>query len=385
MEVVPAPAPGAAAPGDAAPGPGPIGLAAADAAPRAARGATAAAVVENLQPRTPLEQLFRDHPVRAVYTLRVLMRVGTAFAIASSIPAAYVLAFADSAPFLCNTILRGWTLGYVALQGVQLLLRFKLHKGLGDAVALESQQEVASALLRLSRSSDWQQNQRLGLFLFVWFVVGGGCAVYFWQWRGVSTALMNVVVGLLVSGLARLAFTFLWFYVVFTRSAIGVSGGRAASAAVLARLKQNHGKVWGTDIGPRPGEAGAAAQAAQPGVSVAPDTTNAGAAATNTAANTGVRRRRGADTRDGAAAQTTVSAAGVGVGVGKSDDSDGNGDADAAPVVTSCVICFADYEPGQRVVAMPCHPSHVFHEECIVRWLQRDRSCPVCRDDSNLS
>jgi hypothetical protein len=28
---------------------------------------------------------------------------------------------------------------------------------------------------------------------------------------------------------------------------------------------------------------------------------------------------------------------------------------------------------------MPCHDSHIFHSKCINDWLQRDNSCPLCK------
>ncbi|KAG5569668.1 hypothetical protein H5410_059434 [Solanum commersonii] len=44
-----------------------------------------------------------------------------------------------------------------------------------------------------------------------------------------------------------------------------------------------------------------------------------------------------------------------------------------------CVICFE--EPGKEgeVMCTPC--SHVFHEDCIAKWLEHGNSCPICRHD----
>ena len=46
----------------------------------------------------------------------------------------------------------------------------------------------------------------------------------------------------------------------------------------------------------------------------------------------------------------------------------------------SCSICLEEFGEGIRskfVVRMPC--SHVFHEECVLSWLLKSSSCPLCR------
>ncbi|KAM7270835.1 hypothetical protein ACFE04_030049 [Oxalis oulophora] len=40
-------------------------------------------------------------------------------------------------------------------------------------------------------------------------------------------------------------------------------------------------------------------------------------------------------------------------------------------------ICFVEFSLGEEVIYMHC--SHIFHEECVVTWLRRDNSCPMCR------
>ncbi|KAI4382293.1 hypothetical protein MLD38_008274 [Melastoma candidum] len=44
-----------------------------------------------------------------------------------------------------------------------------------------------------------------------------------------------------------------------------------------------------------------------------------------------------------------------------------------------CAICLGELEEEERVKVMPCC-EHVFHAECIDRWLRSNGSCPVCRD-----
>jgi hypothetical protein len=48
-----------------------------------------------------------------------------------------------------------------------------------------------------------------------------------------------------------------------------------------------------------------------------------------------------------------------------------------APVLTEdCAICLEEVIRGQAVY-LPC--THQFHNDCINRWLRRQRTCPVCR------
>ena len=49
-----------------------------------------------------------------------------------------------------------------------------------------------------------------------------------------------------------------------------------------------------------------------------------------------------------------------------------------------CAICLAPFELGQPMVGLPCHLSHVFHAECCVPWLRRQRACPLCQRDIDM-
>ncbi|XP_022776850.1 E3 ubiquitin-protein ligase RNF181-like [Durio zibethinus] len=42
-----------------------------------------------------------------------------------------------------------------------------------------------------------------------------------------------------------------------------------------------------------------------------------------------------------------------------------------------CVVCLDDWKPREVAKEMPC--KHMFHDECIEKWLGIHGSCPVCR------
>ncbi|CAK9163404.1 unnamed protein product [Ilex paraguariensis] len=42
-----------------------------------------------------------------------------------------------------------------------------------------------------------------------------------------------------------------------------------------------------------------------------------------------------------------------------------------------CAICLETFCAGLEVTRMPC--SHMFHGNCIARWLEKSSLCPLCR------
>lgn len=42
-----------------------------------------------------------------------------------------------------------------------------------------------------------------------------------------------------------------------------------------------------------------------------------------------------------------------------------------------CTICCSEYVEGEIITELPCH--HLFHKPCVILWLQRSGTCPVCR------
>ncbi|XP_044259002.1 E3 ubiquitin-protein ligase RNF181-like [Tribolium madens] len=42
-----------------------------------------------------------------------------------------------------------------------------------------------------------------------------------------------------------------------------------------------------------------------------------------------------------------------------------------------CPVCLKEHGEGETVKKMPCN--HTFHAECILPWLEKTNSCPLCR------
>ncbi|KAL3529734.1 hypothetical protein ACH5RR_009056 [Cinchona calisaya] len=43
----------------------------------------------------------------------------------------------------------------------------------------------------------------------------------------------------------------------------------------------------------------------------------------------------------------------------------------------SCLICLENLVTGLQAIQLPC--SHIFHEDCIMRWFKQNHMCPLCR------
>jgi E3 ubiquitin-protein ligase RNF115/126 len=43
----------------------------------------------------------------------------------------------------------------------------------------------------------------------------------------------------------------------------------------------------------------------------------------------------------------------------------------------TCSICLMDINDGQKTILLPC--GHMFHDECITKWLNIHNTCPLCR------
>lgn len=46
-----------------------------------------------------------------------------------------------------------------------------------------------------------------------------------------------------------------------------------------------------------------------------------------------------------------------------------------------CSVCWEDFKINEKVRKLPC--SHLYHEDCIVPWLNLHGTCPICRKSLN--
>ncbi|CAK8695452.1 E3 ubiquitin-protein ligase RNF181-like [Clavelina lepadiformis] len=42
-----------------------------------------------------------------------------------------------------------------------------------------------------------------------------------------------------------------------------------------------------------------------------------------------------------------------------------------------CPVCLAQFDNDDVIITMPCE--HYFHMDCLLPWLQKTNSCPLCR------
>ncbi|KAJ1380138.1 Zinc finger, RING-type [Sesbania bispinosa] len=47
--------------------------------------------------------------------------------------------------------------------------------------------------------------------------------------------------------------------------------------------------------------------------------------------------------------------------------------------IDRCVICQVEYEKGETLVALKC--GHPYHSDCISKWLQIKKVCPICNNE----
>ena len=45
-----------------------------------------------------------------------------------------------------------------------------------------------------------------------------------------------------------------------------------------------------------------------------------------------------------------------------------------------CSICLDDFDETRDIVYLDCQ--HIYHEDCIIEWINKDPSCPLCRTNS---
>ena len=46
-------------------------------------------------------------------------------------------------------------------------------------------------------------------------------------------------------------------------------------------------------------------------------------------------------------------------------------------VYNICSICLCDFEEGDQVRKLIC--GHLYHENCVMKWLEKNSTCPICK------
>lgn len=46
---------------------------------------------------------------------------------------------------------------------------------------------------------------------------------------------------------------------------------------------------------------------------------------------------------------------------------------------SDCSICLTELSLGTEAIRLPNPCSHIYHEHCIMRWLNNSNTCPLCR------
>lgn len=64
-------------------------------------------------------------------------------------------------------------------------------------------------------------------------------------------------------------------------------------------------------------------------------------------------------------------------GRGRASSSRGEGEGGDMEEGDKCAICLGEYEEGEEVKTLPCF--HIFHSECVDRWLKVNKICPFCK------
>ena len=46
-----------------------------------------------------------------------------------------------------------------------------------------------------------------------------------------------------------------------------------------------------------------------------------------------------------------------------------------------CIICLDQRKCGDKIVILPCHHNHKFHEECFDQHFKTNMNCCLCKRD----
>jgi hypothetical protein len=47
----------------------------------------------------------------------------------------------------------------------------------------------------------------------------------------------------------------------------------------------------------------------------------------------------------------------------------------------TCIICLSNFKEDDEVSELNCDERHIFHTECLQRWLEQQLRCPLCKKE----
>ena len=47
--------------------------------------------------------------------------------------------------------------------------------------------------------------------------------------------------------------------------------------------------------------------------------------------------------------------------------------------INNCIICFEYFNENEEIIKLNCF--HIFHSNCIEKWLTKNKFCPICKKD----
>ena len=48
-------------------------------------------------------------------------------------------------------------------------------------------------------------------------------------------------------------------------------------------------------------------------------------------------------------------------------------------IIKDCIICFNEINKEDDIIILPC--KHFYHKECISKWFETSKTCPICRNE----
>jgi len=49
---------------------------------------------------------------------------------------------------------------------------------------------------------------------------------------------------------------------------------------------------------------------------------------------------------------------------------------------SKCIICLAEFQIGENESILPC--LHIFHQECLYKWIENKKWCPICKFELSM-